>query len=133
MPSTVIFDADCGICQRTRRVVGTLDWFGALRWLPWQDPAALDFGIPRDALERSMYLIASKGRQYHGFEAVKQVVLRLPVAYAAAGLAIRKEPLLAVPIALFFSSLFEPMGDRAYIWVASNRYRFPGSTCTHIG
>jgi predicted DCC family thiol-disulfide oxidoreductase YuxK len=63
LPSTVIFDADCGLCQRTRRVVETLDWFGALRWLPQQDPAALDFGIPLDALERSMYLVTRRGRR----------------------------------------------------------------------
>jgi predicted DCC family thiol-disulfide oxidoreductase YuxK len=128
----VIFDADCGLCQRARRVAETLDWFGALRWLPQQDPAALDFGISRDALETSMYLITRRGRRYQGFEAVQQILLRLPVVYAAAVLAVRKEPALAVPLALFFSPLFKPFGDRVYDWVASNRYRFPGSTCPHM-
>jgi predicted DCC family thiol-disulfide oxidoreductase YuxK len=78
-----------------------------------------------------MYLITWGGRRYPGFEAVQQILLRLPVVYAGAVVAVRKEPLLALPIAMFFSPLFKPLGGRAYDWVASNRHRFPDSTCTH--
>jgi predicted DCC family thiol-disulfide oxidoreductase YuxK len=131
LPSTVIFDADCGVCQRTRRAIEMLDWFGAMRWLPQQDAAALEFGIPRDALEKSMYLITRRGRAYRGFDAVQQILLRLPVSYAVAALAIRKAPVLAAALAFFFSPVFKPAGDRAYTWIASNRYRLPGSTCAH--
>jgi len=132
MPATVIFDADCGLCQRTRRVVETLDWLGSMRWLAQQDPVAASFGIPREALEKSVYLVTREGRKYHSFDAVKQVILRLPVAYLAGGAALAKTPWAALPIALFFSPLFQPAGEAGYDWVAANRYFFPGSTCAHM-
>jgi len=94
-------------------------------------PSAL-FGIPREALEKSVYLVTREGRKYHSFDAVKQVILRLPVAYLAGGAALTKTPWAALPIALFFSPLFQPAGEAGYDWVAANRYFFPGSTCAHM-
>ena len=132
MPATVIFDADCGLCQRTRRAAEALDWFATMRWLPQQDPAAVAFGIPREELETSVYLVSAHGRKYHGFDAVKQVLLRLPATYAVAGAAMAKTRWSARPIVLFFSPLFQPAGEAAYGWVAANRYFFPGSTCKHL-
>lgn len=132
MPSTVIFDSDCGICQRARRLTEALDWFRALRWLPQQDPAATVFGIADADLQTAMYLVTSSGRSYRGFDAVQQILLRVPAVYASAAMMVWKQPAAAIPIALFFSPWSKPIGDRAYDWVASNRYRFPGVTCRHM-
>ena len=133
MPATVIFDADCDLCQQTRRAVEALDWLGTMHWLPQQDPSASAFGIPLEALGKSVYLVTAGGRSYHGFDAVKQVLLRLPISYLAGGAAVVRAPWAALPIALFFSPAFHPVGEAAYDWVAANRYLFPGSkTCEHF-
>ena len=130
MPSTVIYDADCGLCQRTRAAVEALDWFRTLRWVPQQDPAALRFGITRQKLEKSVYLVTPGGGRFHGFAAVKQILLRLPAAYVLAAAAVRRQPAAALAgIGLFFAPAFHPVGQIAYEWVARNRYRVPGSTC----
>ncbi len=128
MRATVIYDGDCGICNRLRELCGALDWFGTLDWIPQQSPEAARFGIPADALRDSMYLISADGPR-HGWSAVKGVALRLPVTYIAGALAIRKRPLAALALAALFSPLMDAPGERAYKWVAQNRYRLPGSTC----
>jgi predicted DCC family thiol-disulfide oxidoreductase YuxK len=132
MSATVIYDADCGLCTRVRDICQGLDWFSSMRWLAQQNAEAGTFGIADEELRRSVYLVTPAGRKYHGFDAVKQVLLRLPVAWAVAGAVVAKKPAAVVPIALFFSPLFQHIGDAGYDLVARNRYRFPGSACTHM-
>jgi predicted DCC family thiol-disulfide oxidoreductase YuxK len=132
MTATVIYDADCGLCTRVRDITRALDWTGSMRWLAQQDSGAASFGIAIEDLQRSMYLVAAKGVKYHGFDAVKQILLRLPAAWALAGALLARKPVAAIPIALLFSPVFQPVGEAGYQWVARNRYRIPGSVCTHL-
>lgn len=128
MQSTVIFDSDCALCTRVRNTVEALDWFGTLRWLSQTDPEAARYGIPTAELENSVFLITSAGHT-HGWRAVKRIVARLPLTYVVGAAAVRKSPWAALAIAAVFSPAFNPVGQRAYDWVAQNRYRLPGSTC----
>jgi predicted DCC family thiol-disulfide oxidoreductase YuxK len=119
--SILIYDGECGLCLRTRKLLEPLDLLGAIRWIPCQSPEAQRFGIPRDEMERSIQFL-SGGRRWSGFDAMKQVALRLPPLYALAGLLVAREPALAIPIALVFSPLFQPAGDFLYGFVSDHRH-----------
>ena len=129
MPATVIYDGDCGFCTRTKEAVEALDWLRTMRWIPLQSPEAARFGIPAEELEAAVFLVHGN-HAVHGWEAAKAIALRIPLTYIAAVAAIRKSPWAALAIAALFSPLAAPAGRAAYGWVARNRYRFPGSTCT---
>src|SRR5947209_20100163 len=125
---TVLYDSDCGVCNRVRRIVEALDWLGTMRWVPNRSAEAERFGIPQEHLDHAVYLI-SDGRQAAGFRAVQRVLTRLPLAWMIAALVVAKRPWTAVLFAFLLSPIAEPVGQPAYDWVARNRYRLPGSTC----
>jgi predicted DCC family thiol-disulfide oxidoreductase YuxK len=128
MPATVIYDADCGLCNRVKDAVIALDWLGTLRWLPQQDPEAARYGIAREELKKAVFLVADGGTT-HGWEAVKRIAWRLPLTYLLAAAVVRKSPWAGIALAIVFSPLASPAGNGLYDLVARNRYRFPGSTC----
>ena len=129
MPATVIYDGDCGLCTRVKEITEALDWLGTMRWIPQQSPEAARFGIPTEELRDSVFLVSDRSLT-HGWSAVKSIALRVPLTYFAAAVAIRRTRWVAVGLVLLFSPLAEPAGRAAYSWVARNRYRFWGSTCT---
>jgi predicted DCC family thiol-disulfide oxidoreductase YuxK len=128
MPATVIYDGDCSLCTRIRTTMEALDWFRTMRWIRLQDPEAAGFGISRQELEQSVYLVTESSRT-HGWAAVKRMLLRVPVTYLLAAAAINRSPWSGIAIAVLFSPLADPAGERAYQWVARNRFRIAGSTC----
>jgi predicted DCC family thiol-disulfide oxidoreductase YuxK len=129
MRATVIYDGDCGLCNATRMAVEALDWLGTMRWIPLQSPEAEGFGIAREDLERSMYLVSSAGEKSQGWGAVKRVALRVPLTYVVVGALARKSPWTAAGLAVLLSPIANPAGQAAYAMVARNRHRFPASTC----
>jgi predicted DCC family thiol-disulfide oxidoreductase YuxK len=128
MPATVIYDADCGLCNRVRELTEALDWLGTMRWIPWQSSEASRFGIPAGELRDAVFLVTPGGAS-SGWGAVKRIALRVPLTWVAAAVLVRKSPWAALGLAFLLSPLAEPAGRAAYGWVAGNRYRFPGSTC----
>lgn len=128
MQATVIYDGDCGICTRSMRIVTALDHLRLLRWIPLQGQEAQALGIPREEMERALQLVAGRHRTA-GFSAFKRIFLRLPLFWILAGLAVWLTLWSLLAIALLFSPLSNPVGNRVYEWIARNRYRFPGSTC----
>jgi len=119
--SVLIYDGECGLCLRTRKLLEPLDLLRAIRWIPYQSPEAQRFGIPREEMERSIQFL-SGGRRWSGFDAMKQVALRLLPLYALTGLLVARKPALAIPIALVFSPLFQPAGDFLYGFVSDHRH-----------
>ncbi|MBS1873513.1 MAG: DUF393 domain-containing protein [Acidobacteria bacterium] len=128
MAAIVIYDGDCGLCERVRRAAEALDWLGTMRWIPQQSAEAARFGIPIEKLREAVFLVDGE-RTTQGWDAVQGIALRLPLTYVAAAAAARKSRWAAVAIALALSPAAAPVGRAAYGWVARNRYRFPGSTC----
>lgn len=128
MPDVVIYDGDCGICARVKNIVESLDWLGTMRWIPLHSAEAAGYGIPREALERAVYLVTGS-RTTSGFAAVQGMILRIPVAYFVAASIISKRPWTALLFAFLLSPLAGPIGQPAYELVARNRYRIAGSTC----
>jgi predicted DCC family thiol-disulfide oxidoreductase YuxK len=138
-PATVYFDRDCGFCQWSVSLVRRLDWTRAFRFVPLQSDEARNLGL-EESRNLSQMVLARAGRQWGGWRAVKQLLYRLPLFYlmlAASQLPGLWWPSLlpvsATALALFLlalSPLGNPAGDALYRWVARNRHRFPGSTCS---
>jgi len=132
----VIFDGDCGICNRIRERMARVDFDGAFTWRPLQSGIGDRFGIPRAALEERLHL-AADGRISSGFRACKLILLYHPAFYlvltlllAAPGTAAWagwwRRILVALTLAFFFP-LFNPIGERVYDLVARHRHRISSS------
>jgi predicted DCC family thiol-disulfide oxidoreductase YuxK len=130
----VLYDGDCGICEKTRDFFQRLDFEQRFHWTPFQFARSL-FGISEDALGSRMHIEAN-GNIYSGFAAFQRLVLYNPVSYFVwllfmklpqpAGLHFRKY--LAVGLLVLFSPIFAPIGGWAYDLFARNRYKMPGKT-----
>jgi predicted DCC family thiol-disulfide oxidoreductase YuxK len=136
-PMLVIYDGDCGFCEKTRAWMDRFDLEGILRWRPYQSGAGHAFGITDSDANRRVYLI-NGDKIYSGFGAFKMMVLCNPISYlvtyallAAPGAAESKFRTILSAILLFlFSPLFTPIGEAAYALVARNRNRLSlQSTC----
>jgi predicted DCC family thiol-disulfide oxidoreductase YuxK len=128
MSATVVYDGECGLCTGIRLATEPLDWFSAMRWIPFQAPEAGEFGIPREEFEKSVYFIGEHGSK-HGFPAVKAILARVPATWIAAAALVAWRPWTALAIAAFFSPLSNPIGQPLYDWVAANRHLIPGPAC----
>ena len=128
----VIFDGDCGICNRIREKAMKFDFEGAFSWRALQSGIGERFGISRAALEERLHFVAD-GSVSSGFRACKLILLYSPAFYlvvavllAAPGSAVWaswwRRIIVGLLIAFFFP-LFNPIGERVYNWVAHNRHR----------
>ena len=111
-PNTFIYDADCGMCASTVRLLSRLDWRGRVSWISAQSLDTPPSGLSWEDLDRSAYLETPNGDLHEGFFAIKELLLRLP---------------LTAPIgALMMLPGVSMAGVPAYRWVARNRYRISG-------
>ncbi len=128
--ASLYFDADCGFCRRWVRAARGLDWLRLLRFVPLQSAEARNLGLA-ESRTLSQAALVWKRRQWGGWRAVKRVLLRLPLLYAAAAapLAIAftsaglRPPALGLALftALALSPLGNPAGEAVYRWIARNR------------
>jgi predicted DCC family thiol-disulfide oxidoreductase YuxK len=119
----VLYDGQCPLCQKSVALLSRLDWLGVLRYINVRDPdelAACDLPVELNRLLEEMHLLTPGGRQlYHGFRAFRWLAWRLPLLWCVA-------PLLYLPG-------IPTLGQRAYLWVARNRFRLVpchGGVCT---
>lgn len=135
----VIFDGDCGICNRIREAMARIDFDRAFTWKQLQSGIGDRFGIARAALEERLHL-AADGRVSSGFRACKLILLYHPAFYlivtmllaapANAAWASWWRRIVVALLLAFFFPLFNPIGERVYDWVARNRYRLSsGGAC----
>ena len=110
--STFIYDADCGMCASTVRLLRRLDWRDRISWVSAQSLDTPPPGLSWEDLERSGYLKTPAGELHEGFFAIRGLLLRLP---------------MAAPIgALMLIPGIDRIGVPAYRCVAHNRYRLSG-------
>jgi predicted DCC family thiol-disulfide oxidoreductase YuxK len=119
----VLYDGACPLCRRSVALLRRLDWCRCLAYVNVRDPAQLPAREPPLEPERLLaemhLLVPGGGRVYHGFAAVRWMAWRLPLLWILL-------PLLYVPG-------MAALGQRAYLWVASNRFRLlpcHGGVCT---
>jgi predicted DCC family thiol-disulfide oxidoreductase YuxK len=102
-PVEVLYDGDCGLCQRTVRIFRRLD---ILKQLTWIDFRRTRVNVDPGRLEHEMAAIVD-GRTYFGFSAYRAMSWRLPIFWPLL-------PFLYVPGV-------RHIGDAIYRYVADNR------------
>ena len=106
--ATLIYDGECGMCQRAVTLLRRWDREHVLRYVPFQDGAAVaQFHIALPALAASMHLILPDGQVYAGADAVPELLRRFPGKRWLA-------PLFRIPGVL-------PLARRIYAWIAQRR------------
>jgi predicted DCC family thiol-disulfide oxidoreductase YuxK len=82
----ILYDGTCSLCQRTVRILASLDLF---RRLEFQDFRRLDLtefnhthtlDLTQDAVEKEMFVI-SRGKNYSGFEGYRIIALAVPLLW----------------------------------------------------
>ena len=108
MPSrlTVLYDADCGICTHTARLLARLDSRRRLNLVALQE-ASLPGQPPRDELSDALHAVDSRGGWTVGAAAVVEICRRLPLLRPISVAA-------RLPLAMLILNL-------AYTAVANNR------------
>ena len=115
MTGVLFFDGACGMCTRSRNVLVRLDRTGRIKTEPLQGPGvAQRLGIAPSQLLESVRWLDSSGAVYSGAEAVN--------AALSAALGTR------LPLLVYRLPGIRLLQDVVYRWVASHRYRFPGTT-----
>jgi len=108
----VLFDGDCAFCQRSVRILKSLDWLDRLSFQNARETdhwpaAAEELSLPK-MLEEMHLVTPDRQHTYAGFRAFRWMAWRLPLTWLTA-------PLLYCPGILW-------LGNRAYRWIARNRY-----------
>ena len=76
---TLIYDGECGLCQRAVELLRRWDREHRLRYIPFQDEDAVrGFGLALPALAAAMHLILPDGRVFAGADAVPELGRLLP-------------------------------------------------------
>ncbi|MBI3697880.1 MAG: DUF393 domain-containing protein [Acidobacteria bacterium] len=133
---TVIYDGDCGFCNKCRERVERFDLERLLVWAPFQTGVARRHGISDAAVRERMYLVAGD-KIYAGFAAFKMMALYNPVTYLAMAVLLAAPPeswanfrrVVVVLLLALFSPLFAPVGEAVYDLVARNRHRLSAQSC----
>lgn len=115
MDGVLYFDGVCGMCTRFVYALKRLDRTGAVDIVPFQQPGSADrLGVSPSHMSESGWWLDSSGQVYAAAEAVN--------AALSAALGTR------LPLLLYRLPGIRFLQDAAYRWVASHRYRFPGTT-----
>lgn len=128
-PMAVLYDADCGLCERTRRLFEKFDFERAFGWVALQNAGARE-GIPEEKLRARLH-VAVGDKVYSGFAGFKIMLLYNPVTYFVFGVLLTlPEPAgflyrrwIAAAILVVFSPVFAPVGESAYEFIARHRYQ----------
>jgi len=106
----VVYDGECPFCRGAARVGRVADRRGATRWVPAADVAR--HGVPpHPDAARSVLVWAGGATPLTG----------VPALAAVAG----TWPVVGRPLAALLRATGAP-GERAYAWIARNRYRLRG-------
>jgi len=77
--ATLVYDGECGMCRDVVRLLQRWDRGGRLRYVPFQDDAAVArFRIPLPALAAAMHLVLPDGRVFAGADAAPEIARLLP-------------------------------------------------------
>jgi predicted DCC family thiol-disulfide oxidoreductase YuxK len=135
-PMAVIYDGECGFCNRTREWISEADFEQLYQWQPFQSGAGTNHGISERDLAEKVHVIAGD-RIYTGFRAFRAMTLYNPASWLTAAVLLASAGALAPAIRdgvfaaliLLFSPLFYPAGEASYGWISRNRHRLPPRTC----
>ncbi|MFO0830328.1 MAG: DUF393 domain-containing protein [Phycisphaerales bacterium] len=110
MPRDVCFyDGQCGMCQRTRRILTALDWLGRLEFQDMLTVPAGDLPVPMDQALAGMPMRTRTGLTLVGFPAVRRALLQTPLGF--------------LPSLLLYAPGISNLARAAYNHTAANRTR----------
>jgi predicted DCC family thiol-disulfide oxidoreductase YuxK len=135
----VIYDGDCGFCNRSKSWGERLDLDGLLEWQPFQSGAGRAYGISDADATQRLYLVAGT-KIYSGFGAFRMMLLFNPITYFAMAVLIAAPPgdaalyrrIVVAALLIFFLPPFAPIGEWAYRLVARNRYRLSANSACAV-
>ena len=113
---TVIFDGECGFCQRSIKWGKRLDWLHRMDWRARLEPG-LQETFPQlsgEETQRRMVSIRKDGKTYGGFFAVRDIMVHLPLTF--------------VPALVLYVPGVSLLGVPVYTWIARNRHHFGGKS-----
>ena len=131
----VIYDGDCGLCNRLKSLLERLDFDRLMTWQPYQSDM---HGIEAAALEEKMHVILNGRKVFTGYAAFQQILLFSSWFWLTVTVLLAAPPegwiwwrrIVVIAVLCLFLPIFQPAGEIVYSWVARNRRRiFPGSTC----
>src|SRR5688500_1406961 len=105
---TVLYDADCGVCTATARILRRLDRRGRLSMVPLQTATRADAPTFERLLD-SLHAVDEQGRWWVGADAVIEIGRRIPTLR-----------LFTVAVRLPFA---RPVIDATYRLITRNRHR----------
>ena len=113
---TVIFDGDCGFCQRSIRWGKRLDWLHQMDWRTRLEPGLNDTfpQLSGEETQRRMVSIRHDGKTYGGFFAVRDIMIHFPLTF--------------LPALVLYLPGMSLLGVPVYAWIAKNRHRFGGTS-----
>jgi predicted DCC family thiol-disulfide oxidoreductase YuxK len=77
---TVVYDADCGVCWATVRVLARMDAHHRFLWIPSADTAALPAGIDQTLLEQTIVVVdPATARQWTRADGFAEIFRALPL------------------------------------------------------
>lgn len=116
MSGVLYFDGNCGMCTRSVNSLMRRQRTGDLHIEPFQRPGTPELlGVPNDQmLEAAWWKDSSSGVVYRGAEAVNAAI--------SAGYGTR------IPLRLYRIPGVRQLQNAIYHWIATHRYRFPGTT-----
>ncbi|MCV7285467.1 DUF393 domain-containing protein [Mycolicibacterium wolinskyi] len=115
MSGVLYFDGNCGMCTRSVRALSGRQRTGDVRIAPFQKAGTAErLGVPVDRMVEAAWWHDADGAVYRGAEAIN--------AALGAGFGTR------IPLRLYRLPGVRRLEDVVYRWVATHRYRFPGTT-----
>ena len=113
---TVVFDGDCGFCQRSIRLGKKLDWFHRMDWRPRLEPGLTEKfpDINETETQNRMVSIRPDGKKFGGFYAVRDIAIHFPLTF--------------LPALLLYIPGVHLLGVPTYRWISKNRHRFGGKS-----
>ena len=111
---TVIFDGECGFCQRAIKLGKRLDWLHRMGWRARSEPGLKETfpQLSDEETQRRMVSIRQDGKAYGGFFAVRDIMVHLPLTF--------------VPALILYVPGMSRLGVPVYKWIAKNRHHFGG-------
>ena len=115
---TLIYDANCALCEATKNFLARWDWRGSICYLHFQEGQAAELLPHLAGLEylEAMYFLDKEGTCWKGMEAAREILRYLPFGRPLAW--------------LFYLPGVPFLADRLYTWIARNRYLWFGHAKT---
>ncbi len=115
MAGVLFFDGGCGMCTRARNALVRWDRTGELQTVPFQQAGTAErLGVSTERMYDSVWWIEPTGEIYAAAEACNAALS------AALG--------TQLPLRIYRAPGVRQLQEKAYRWVATHRYKFPGTT-----